>query len=318
MRLHFTRIEFKFENGIFPPGFGFFSRKSTIIAGERRFSGTDRVYRMVKLSVLGSGSRGNALVLACEAGALIVDMGFSRRELRNRMSSLGLDPGRLRAALLTHEHDDHSKGCRVFCDDLGIPLCTAASTAEYLRRRGKLPERVLEFEPGHDFQIAGFEISPFAVQHDAVCPVGFVIRRGSCSIGIATDLGDVNALARQRLRGCSALVLESNYDAKMLRDSDRQLYLKRRILGRHGHLDNVVAAEAIGELLTERTSVLMLAHLSQECNDPGLVRALFERRLAEINRSDLRFEVLSQERPVGPVELRDDSSAQEVFAYAAN
>ena len=135
---------------------------------------------MVKLSVLGSGSRGNALVLSCEEGAVIVDMGFSRRELRNRLERLEIDPGHLRAALLTHEHEDHSKGCRVFCNELGIPLCAAAPTADYLRRKGKLPERVLEFEPGHDFHIAGFEISPFAVQHDAVCPVGFVIRRGSC------------------------------------------------------------------------------------------------------------------------------------------
>ena len=176
---------------------------------------------------------------------------------------------------------------------------------------------MLEFEPGQDFHIAGFEISPFAVQHDAVCPVGFVIRRGGCTVGIATDLGDVNALARQRLCDCSALILESNYDAKMLRDSDRQIYLKRRILGRHGHLDNVVALKALEELLTPRTSVLMLAHLSSECNCPELVRNLFETKLRELGRTDLRFEVLSQERPVGPVDLFDHMVAEE-YGYAAN
>lgn len=271
---------------------------------------------MVKLSVLGSGSRGNSLVLSCGEGALIVDMGFSRRELRCRLEQIGIDPGCIRAALLTHEHDDHSKGCRVFCNELGIPLCTAGPTADYLRRKGKLPDRVLEFEPGHGFHIAGFEIQPFAVQHDAVCPVGFVVRRGDCSIGIATDLGDVNALVMQKLRDCTALILESNYDAKMLRDSDRQLYLKRRILGRHGHLDNTVAAEAIGELLTDRTAVLMLAHLSGECNRPELVRSLFEARLSELGRSDLYFEVLSQEHPIGPVELL--AAIAEELGYAAN
>lgn len=271
---------------------------------------------MVKLSVLGSGSRGNSLVLSCGEGALIVDMGFSRRELRGRLEALGIDPACIRAALLTHEHDDHSKGCRVFCDELGIPLCAVGATADYLRRKGKLPERVLEFEPGQGFHIAGFEVEPFAVQHDAVCPVGFVVRHGGCSIGIATDLGDVNALAMQSLRDCTALILESNYDAKMLRDSDRQLYLKRRILGRHGHLDNVVALEAIGELLTERTAVLMLAHLSGECNNSELVKNLFEAKLRELGRCDLRFEVLSQDLPVGPVELRGGPVA-EVLAYAA-
>ncbi len=272
---------------------------------------------MVKLSVLGSGSRGNSLILSGGEGAVIIDMGFSRRELRHRLDQLGIDPGCIRAALLTHEHDDHSKGCRVFCDELDIPLCASGPTADYLRRKGKLPGRVLEFEPGHDFHIAGFEVLPFAVQHDAVCPVGFVIRRGECSIGIATDLGDVNALTRRMLHDCTALILESNYDAKMLRDSDRQLYLKRRILGRHGHLDNAVAAEAIEELLTPRTALLMLAHLSGECNCPNLVRNLFEAKLRELGREDLRFEVLSQEQPIGPVELFSTLISEEL-GYAAN
>jgi len=271
---------------------------------------------MVKLSVLGSGSRGNSLVLSSEEGALIVDMGFSRRELRCRLDRIGVDPGSIRAALLTHEHDDHSKGCRVFCNELDIPLCAAGPTANYLRRKGKLPDKVMEFEPGLGFRIAGFDIEPFAVQHDAVCPVGFVIRRDGCSIGIATDLGDVNALVMHELHDCTALVLESNYDAGMLRDSDRQLYLKRRILGRNGHLDNRVALQAIGDLLTPRTSVLMLAHLSGECNRPELVKNLFSARLRELGRSDLRFEVLSQEQPVGPVELAGSPATKEP-EYAA-
>lgn len=272
---------------------------------------------MVQLSVLGSGSRGNAIVLSCEKGSLIVDMGFSRKELFCRMKTLGIDPSEIRAALLTHEHEDHSRGCLLFCNRLSIPLCLAGPTAAYLKRRGKLPTRVLEFEPGQEFDIAGFEISPFSVQHDAVCPVGFVIRHGSCTIGIATDLGDVNALAMQRLHGCTALILESNYDSQMLRDSNRQLYLKRRISGRHGHLDNTVAMKALEKLLTPQTSLLMLAHLSRECNRPDLVRTLFEAKLRELGRSDLRFEVLSQEFPLGPVELFDRTEEQEERGYVA-
>ena len=264
---------------------------------------------MVCLSALGSGSRGNALVLSSPDGALIVDVGFSRREVRTRMERLGLDPCRLRAALLTHEHDDHSRGCRVFCDELNIPLCTASPTAEYLRRRGKLPGRVLEFEPGCEFQIGGFEVEPFAVQHDAVAPVGFVVRREGVKIGIATDLGNVNMLAMQRLEDCDALVLESNYDFQMLRDSDRQLYLKRRILGRHGHLDNV----ALGTLLTARTRLLLLAHLSSECNSVELVRRLFEARLAELGRTDIEFGIIEQDAPLGSFELcGEDHSVRRV------
>ena len=151
------------------------------------------------------------------------------------------------------------------------------------------------------------------MQHDAVAPVGFVIRRDGLKIGIATDLGNVNMLAMQRLTDCDALVLESNYDFQMLRDSDRQLYLKRRILGRHGHLDNVAACEALGTLLTERTRLLLLAHLSSECNSVDLVRRLFEARLAELGRTDVEFGIIEQDHPLGSFELRaEDGSVRKV------
>ena len=264
---------------------------------------------MVRLSALGSGSKGNALVLSCGDGSIIVDVGFSRKETCCRLRTLGLNAEEIKAALLTHEHDDHSKGCRVFCDEFDIPLCTSSLTANFLRKKGKLPVRVLEFEPGREFQIGGFGVEPFAVQHDAVNPVGFVIRREGLKIGIATDLGDINMLAMQRLSDCDALVLESNYDAQMLRDSDRQLYLKRRILGRHGHLDNMAACAALDYLLTPRTQLLLLAHLSSECNSIEIVRPLFERRLAELGRTDIEFGIIEQDHPLGTFELEPELPA---------
>ncbi len=265
---------------------------------------------MIQICALGSGSRGNALVLSAGGEAIIVDVGFSRKETRARMKQLQLEPEALCAALLTHEHDDHSKGCRVFCDELEIPLCASSLTANFLRRKGKLPERVMEFEPGSGFEVAGFGVEPFAVQHDAVNPVGFVIRRDGVKVGIATDLGDLNGLALQHLADCDALILESNYDARMLRDSDRQLYLKRRIMGRHGHLDNVVALEALNQLLTRRTKLLLLAHLSSECNSYELVEHLFEVRLQELGRDDIRFGVIRQDAPMGPFELTVTAEAR--------
>ena len=194
---------------------------------------------MIKLGILGSGSAGNSLVLVMEdGGALIVDAGFSRRETLARLARLRISPERLIGMLLTHEHSDHSRGCRVFCDSLNLPLYTTCGTAEYLLRRGMLPSKVLTFEPGDPFLVGGFEVRSFAVRHDAAEPVGFVIGSDGVRIGVATDLGEVNAVARKNLRDCDALVLESNYDLAMLRESERQLYLKRRIAGRSGHLDN--------------------------------------------------------------------------------
>ena len=258
---------------------------------------------MVRLCALGSGSSGNALVLSADGESILIDGGFSRKELLHRMALTGVEPGNIKAALLTHEHDDHVKGCRVFCDQLDIPLCTTALTARFLRPKKKLPQKVYEFEPGELFEIGGFRIKPFAVQHDAVNPVGFVIQHGGVKIGVATDLGDLNTLAMEHLSNCDALVLESNYDAQMLRDSNRALALKRRILGRHGHLDNVVAANALGQLLGVNTRYLLLAHLSSECNDRCLVENMFSERLRSLDREDVSMHVIEQCTPIGPLEL---------------
>jgi phosphoribosyl 1,2-cyclic phosphodiesterase len=265
---------------------------------------------MITLSSLGSGSSGNAFIASAGNEAIIIDMGFSRRELKQRMSMLGIDPASLTAALLTHDHDDHSKGCRVFCDEFNLPLYTASGTARYLRLRGKLPRQVVEFEAGATFTIGGFSINTFAVPHDAEDPVGFVVSHGNHRIGFATDLGVVNALTKRHLCDCDALVLESNYDQEMLRRSDRTLQLKRRIAGRFGHLDNAMAAEAFDELVTERTKLLLLAHVSRECNDPELVRECCAAKLSQLRRYDLQYAVLRQEKPVGGFVVGDIANAE--------
>ncbi len=262
---------------------------------------------MLKFSALGSGSSGNAFVIADETGGLIIDLGFSRRELLRRMAIAGISDRCLCAAAITHEHDDHTKGCRVFCDELGIPLYASRQTTVMLDRKGKLPHLVRAFEPGAPFLVGDMEVEPFSVQHDAVEPVGFVIRNREYKIGLATDLGEVNRLAMQRLCDCDMLVLESNYDQEMLRNSDRELRLKRRIAGRSGHLDNLAACAALEQLLTPRTRVLLLAHVSRDCNTPDIVRECCRRKLLELGREDVRFEVIPRDEPLGTFTLRGDS-----------
>ena len=261
---------------------------------------------MIKLGILGSGSSGNSLVLVNEdGGALIVDAGFSRRETLSRLSQLGIAPERLTGMLLTHEHSDHSRGCRVLCDTLGLPLYATCGTAEYLLRRNMLPSKVLTFEPGNRFLVGSFEVRSFAVRHDAEEPVGFVLGSGGVRVGVATDLGEVNATARRSLHGCDALVLESNYDFGMLRDSNRQPYLKRRIYSRIGHLDNTMTASSLAELVTRRTELLLLAHISRECNKPEIALSECRRELEHLGRSDVQVEPLAQCSPAGPFELEE-------------
>ncbi|MDD3885338.1 MAG: MBL fold metallo-hydrolase [Victivallaceae bacterium] len=258
---------------------------------------------MLKIGALGSGSRGNSLVIESGDEALVIDVGFSRKEELARLQKVEVPASRVLGVLLTHEHEDHLKGCRVFCDTLGIPLCASGQTIGYLRDSGKLPGHVRSFEPGCGFTLGDFEVEPFAVQHDAINPVGFVVSAGGARVGVATDLGDINMVALSHLSGCDALVIESNYDETMLRNSDRQLYLKRRILGRHGHLDNLTALGLLDRLLGERTRLLLLAHLSSECNSPELVRSLYSTRLHEIARDDVTMGVIPQDTTLGPFEI---------------
>ncbi len=262
---------------------------------------------MIRLGILGSGSGGNSLVVVDgDGGALIVDAGFSRRETLSRLSRLGIAPERRTGMLLAHEHGGLSRGCRVLCDDLGLPLYTPCGTAEYLLRRGMLPSKVLTFEPGNRFLVGGFEVRSFAVRHDAEEPVGFVLGSGGVRVGVATDLGEVNAVARRNLRDCDALILESNYDRKMLYGSEkRPLYLKRRIAGKVGHLDNLMTAAALDELVTRRTRLLLLAHISRECNKPEIALSACREKLDRLGRRDVEVVPLRQDAPSGVFDLRE-------------
>ncbi|MFA6717242.1 MAG: MBL fold metallo-hydrolase [Victivallales bacterium] len=257
------------------------------------------------ITALGSGSGGNSFVVHSAGGNILIDAGFSRKELIRRMLEAKVNPESIQAVLLSHEHDDHLKGCRIFCDQFKIPLCVSFETWNYLRRqkKDKLPSNIHQFVPGDKFEFAGMSILPFTVQHDAVDPVGFVIRSREKQIGFASDLGAVNSLAKMRLNNSDILVLESNYDIDMLRRSERQIHLKKRIAGPHGHLDNTDAIEALNHLLTEKTKVLMLVHASSECNDYELVRNLACAQLEKMRRNDIIMKVVEQNRSVETIIL---------------
>ena len=260
------------------------------------------------ITALGSGSGGNSFVVHSANANILIDAGFSRKELIRRMLEVNIDPSSIQAVLLSHEHDDHLKGCRVFCDQFKIPLCLSFETLEHLtsRNKNKLPRNICEFTTGSKFELFGMNIWPFTVQHDAIDPVGFVIESKNRKMGFASDLGVINNLVKQRLRDCDIIVLESNYDLDMLRRSDRQIHLKKRIAGINGHLDNVEAVKSLSDLLTERTKVLMLVHASSECNDYELVRTLVCEQLQKMQRNDIVMKVVEQNKTIKTIILLDE------------
>ena len=257
----------------------------------------------IGITVLGTGSKGNATVFQTKEHSFLLDAGFSRRELERRLSLKNIEPSSINSILVTHEHVDHVAGCRVFSDSHGIPTYGTYGTINYLQNKNKVGKQKKIFSPGSPFSLGECHITPFAVQHDAIEPVGFTIEIEAFKVGVVTDIGTLNRLAFQRLRDCDVLVLESNYDFHMQKNSRRPPDLVRRILGRHGHLDNKDAVAAFDELLTERTKHILLVHLSNECNDAKLVEDLAKNRLAKMSRDDIVLTVCKQSEPMDTIWL---------------
>ena len=258
------------------------------------------------ITVLGSGSRGNSVLIHTTDTGILVDAGFSRKEILARFAASGLDAGIVKALLITHDHGDHVRGARVLADHLKIPTYVNEKTYKKMHSRNEIGKQVNIFEAGSDFDIDIFKIHPFAVPHDAMEPVGFTVTVAGASgsshkIGIATDLGHVNNLVKARMQDCSALILECNHDRHMLRNSDRDISLKQRIGSRFGHLNNDDALAALEELLHEKTRHLFLYHLSDECNCPKLVAESASAKLAEIGRTDINLLVTRQDCPLETV-----------------
>ena len=251
----------------------------------------------VGITALGSGSSGNAFVLHCPGANYLVDAGFSRKELCARMNKCDIAPESIRAVLISHEHSDHVKGCRVFADEFDIPAYISSETAGYLYSRNQLPQKVVEFISGSSFELPGVSVMPFSVPHDALDPVGFNFTISECRIAFATDLGCMQKNIVKELYNADILVLEANYDLKMLLESDRKNSLKHRIMGRSGHLDNKTAAGALSELLGPRTRSLLLAHISGECNNRELLGSIIDSQLCALDRRDVVWRMLSQECP---------------------
>lgn len=227
------------------------------------------------LHILGSGSKGNCALVESPQGFIMVDNGFSRREVLRRMAELGLDENRVRALILTHEHSDHVGGVSVWCKRFAGPLFASKRTAETRAYLDCLPfER---FAAGDAMEIAGVRIETFSTTHDVVNPVGFRFSCEGDAIGYATDTGSLPPEALRLLADARILALESNHDVPMLRTGSYPRYLQDRIISERGHLSNAQAAEALPQLVTDRTEHVLAMHISQENNRPSLaVRALAE------------------------------------------
>jgi phosphoribosyl 1,2-cyclic phosphodiesterase len=252
----------------------------------------------VRFTILGSGSGGNCAYLEAGETRLLIDAGFSARQIRERLAGIGRAPEGLSGVLVTHEHGDHIQGLSTLCSKAGVPVYANRFTREAIERSGAKSLEYRVFETGATFTLGDIEVHTFSVPHDAMDPVGFLLCTAAGNIGFLTDLGHVTKLVRERIRRADVLVLEANHDLKLLQEDTRRPWsTKQRILSRHGHLCNDAAAEVAADLVGGPVRRIYLGHLSRDCNRPELAHRAVAGRLAAVGATSIQVENTSQEQP---------------------
>jgi phosphoribosyl 1,2-cyclic phosphodiesterase len=267
----------------------------------------------LRVSILASGSSGNITLLETERTRLLIDAGLGKRETLARLAAIEKTIDRIDGILITHEHTDHCNGLPQMLGMWKAPLYVTEPTLGALQRTlpetfGKRLRRVEAIQPGQHFYVGDIDVHAFAIPHDAADPIGFTFRSNGAKMALVTDLGYMPELVKVHLRGCDCLVLESNHDLDMLKVGPYPWVVKQRVLSRTGHLSN----HAVGEYLADPDAFdgmaryLVLAHVSQENNNPDLVRLSAEealnRRPAE-HAFTGELLVASQRTPLKPLQL---------------
>ncbi len=235
----------------------------------------------MRFTSLASGSKGNCLLVEAGGTRVLVDCGLSLRETERRLARRGVEPDALRAILVTHEHDDHAGGVYALAAAYGLEVVLTRGTLHAQRGADPAGEAKavahgvnLRLIDGREpFAIDDLEVRPFTVPHDAREPVQFVLSDGVQRLGVLTDLGASTAHVVDMLSGCEALVLECNHARDLLWNGGYPRWLKERIGGPLGHLDNEAAGALLAALDRSRLKHVIAAHLSDQNNRPALARA---------------------------------------------
>src|ERR1044071_341495 len=248
----------------------------------------------MRLTVLGSGSTGNSVLISAGRTRVLVDAGLSAKETVRRLALVGESAERLDGIVITHEHSDHAGGLRVLLKSLSCPVYISGATRDaYIREKARtndepkkraesLSDRTVEISSSQDFRIGEIDFHPFTVPHDAADNFGFVATHAGVRVATLMDFGCVTTLVSERLKGCAAIVIESNHSRDMLKACEVYPWdLKQRILSRTGHLSNEDVAVWLRDDFDGSAEHVVLAQLSQRANNPYVAKLSAEVALQE-------------------------------------
>ena len=228
----------------------------------------------MRINVLGSSSSGNATLVVSGSTRVLIDAGFSAREISRRLQAIGEDIKNVDAIVVTHEHTDHIRGVPVLARSLNLPIFIshATLTAWNLGRVNDALAANQSISAEEPFEIGELQFRPFRVPHDAAETMAFNISAHGVKLSYATDLGYIPQLVAQHLQGSDAIILEANHDLEMLKNGPYPWALKQRVMSRHGHLSNDEMARFLQEDFDGRAEHIVLMHLSRTNNHPEVVR----------------------------------------------
>ena len=253
----------------------------------------------MRLWSLGSGSKGNALVVECGDTRVLVDAGFPARTLATRLAAIGVAPASIAACVMTHEHIDHVRGAAGAAKRWGWTLHATEGTASGYAELAEVP--VERFLAGGTVSVGRADVATVRTSHDATDPVGLVVtdRATGARAAIVYDLGHASAEVRAAVRDVDVLVIEANHDEGMLRGGPYPRYLQNRIASRTGHLSNRASAALCADVAHGALNHVVLAHLSETNNDHGLATQTVSQALGR-TRFGGRVSTAAQHAPVGP------------------
>lgn len=258
---------------------------------------------------LGSGSAGNGMLVRSVGGesatTVLVDCGFTLREVEQRLQRLALQPTQINAILITHEHEDHAGGVERLARRYDIPIYLTHGTWRAVRWHKQENLRYHFIEGYQAFQIGALTVQPYPVPHDAKEPAQFVFSAAGKRLGLLTDAGCHTPHISAALQDLHGLVLECNHDLDLLQQSNYPAKLKQRISGPLGHLSNTTAANILRDIIHPGMRHIVAAHLSEKNNSPLHAETILKPILVEIG-SQSQLHIACQDKGFGWIDLSND------------
>jgi phosphoribosyl 1,2-cyclic phosphodiesterase len=220
---------------------------------------------MIEICALASGSNGNSYYIGNENEAVLIDAGVYYKKLVERLDEAGLDKSKIKAIFISHEHADHIQGIKGCSKKLSVPGVFSQHTFSKIHKRHQ-SDLYTFFEAGKPYEIGNIKVFPFKKPHDASDPHSFRIEINGISIGVFTDIGNVNDIFAQEFNKCQAVFLETNYDKEMLWNGSYPYFLKERVDSEIGHLSNEQALELIQKNASDSLHTIFASHISNNNN----------------------------------------------------